>query len=61
MSTAAAKAEPVKKATRISVEAHDLLKDFCERTGRTQVDVLTELTLRFIKPKLDRMQGTAKG
>lgn len=53
--------EPIKRATRISMEAHDLLKEFCERTGRTQVDVLTELTLRFIKPELDRLEAAKKG
>lgn len=53
--------EPVKKATRISGDAHAKLKDYCDRTGRTQVDVMTELTLKFIKPELDRLQAAAKG
>ena len=60
MTTPPAK-EPVKKATRISGEAHEVLKDYCARSGRTQVEVLTELTLRFIKPELDRLQAAAKG
>lgn len=55
MSTENVAKEPAKKATRISMEAHDLLKEYCERTGRTQVDVLTDLTLRFVKPELDRL------
>ena len=60
MSNDSAAKEPVKRATRISMEAHDLLKEFCERTGRTQVDVLTELTLRFVKPELDRLKAERK-
>lgn len=61
MSNEMASKEPVKKATRISMEAHDLLKEYCERTGRTQVDVLTELTNRFIKPELERLLAEQKG
>lgn len=49
--------ESTKKATRVDLEAHDKLKDFCERTGRTQVDVLSELTRRYIKPELERLQA----
>lgn len=44
-----------KKALRITVDAHEKLKEYCERTGRTQVEVLSELTYRFIKPELDRL------
>lgn len=60
MSNAPAK-EQVKKATRISTEAHAALKEYCDRTGRTQIDVLTELTEKFIQPELTRLQAEAKG
>lgn len=52
--------EPVKKATRISTEAHAMLKEYCDRTGRTQIDVLTELTLKVIQPEVERLQAEAK-
>ena len=52
--------DAAKKPTRITLEAHELLKEFCDRTGRTQVDVLTELTMRFIKPELDRLEASRK-
>jgi predicted DNA-binding protein len=44
-----------KKALRITVEAHERLKKYCDETGRTQVEVLSELTYRHIKPELDRL------
>lgn len=58
MSTEPAK-EQVKKATRITTDAHTALKDYCDRTGRTQIDVLSELTQKFIKPELDRLKSKA--
>lgn len=53
--------EQVKKATRISTEAHTMLKEYCDRTGRTQIDVLSELTLKVIQPELKRLKAEAKG
>lgn len=44
-----------KKALRITLDAHEKLKEYCDRTGRTQVEVLSELTNRFVKPELDRL------
>lgn len=52
--------EPVKKAVRITTDAHELLKSYCDRTGRTQVDVLSELMQRFVKPELEALEGGAK-
>lgn len=42
-----------KKPARISIEAHDALREFCERTGRNQGDVLTELLYRFVRPEVE--------
>jgi len=42
-----------KKPVWISTEAHDFLKEYCDRTGRTQVDVVSELLYKFVKPQLD--------
>lgn len=56
MSTEPAK-EQVKKATRVTTEAHAALKAYCDRTGRTQFDVLNELTYTFIKPELERLKA----
>lgn len=42
-----------KKPVWISTEAHDKLREYCEKTGRTQVDVVSELLYRFIKPQVD--------
>lgn len=41
-----------KIAVRVTAEAHQALKDYCDRTGQTQIDVLRELVLRVIKPQL---------
>ena len=46
-----------KKPVWISIEAHDSLKDYCDRTGRTQVDVVSELLHRHIKPEIDRIKA----
>ncbi len=51
------KDEIQKKATRITAEAHAVLKSYCDRTGRTQIDVLAELTERFVRPELERLQA----
>ena len=46
--------DKVKKvAVRVTAEAHEALKDYCDRTGQTQIDVLRELVFRVIKPKVD--------
>lgn len=45
-----------KKALRITVEAHEKLREYCDKTGRTQVEVLSELTYKIIKPELKRLQ-----
>ena len=42
-----------KKPVWVTIEAHEYLKAFCERTGRTQVDVVSELLRRFIQPELN--------
>lgn len=46
-----------KKPVWISLEAHDALREYCERTGRTQVDVVSELLHRFLKPEILRLQS----
>lgn len=56
MSTEPAK-EQTKKATRIATEAHAALKAYCDRTGRTQLDVLSELTYTYIKPEVERLRA----
>lgn len=61
MSTDTASDQLKKKATRITTDAHTALKDYCERTGRTQIDVLSELTQKFIKPELERLKAESKG
>ncbi len=43
-----------KKSLWISTAAHLKLKEYCDRTGRTQVDVVTELVYRFVKPELEK-------
>lgn len=47
-----------KKPVRVSAEAHDKLKAYCDRTGRTQVEVVSELLNRIVKPRLDALRGT---
>lgn len=42
-----------KKPVWISTEAHDFLKEYCDKNGRTQVDVVSELLYRFVKPEVD--------
>jgi predicted DNA-binding protein len=45
--------EKAKKiAVRVTHEAHQALKDYCDQTGKTQIDVLRELVLKVIKPQL---------
>jgi hypothetical protein len=46
-----------KKAVWISTEAHEALRVHCDRTGRTQVEVMSDLVMRVIKPELDRLGG----
>ena len=46
-----------KKPVWISTEAHDYLKEYCDRNGRTQVDVVSELLYRFVKPQVDAAEG----
>ncbi len=46
-----------KKPVWISTDAHKYLREFCERTGRTQVDVVSELLHNVIKPEMDKLQG----
>lgn len=46
-----------KKALRIEVEAHEKLKEYCDRTDKTQVDVLAELADKFVKPELERLEA----
>jgi len=50
-----------KKPLWISNEAHDALKDYCERTGRTQVDVVSQLLYKFVKPDLDERTRAKNG
>lgn len=47
-----------KKAVWISTEAHETLRIHCERSGRTQVDVVSDLVMRVIKPELDRLRAS---
>ncbi len=49
-----------KKPVWVKTEAHDYLKDFCDRTGRTQVDVVSELLNRFLKPDVDKARAEGK-
>jgi hypothetical protein len=42
-----------KKPVWISTEAHEALRSYCDKTGRTQVDVVSELLQRFLKPQVD--------
>lgn len=42
-----------KKPVWVSIEAHEALKAYCDRTGRTQVDVVSELLYRFVKPEVE--------
>ena len=42
-----------KKPVWITTQAHDALREYCDRTGRTQVDVVSELLQRFLKPQLE--------
>lgn len=46
-----------KKPVWISVQAHDTLREYCERTGRTQVDVVSELLYRYAKPEVEAHQA----
>ena len=43
----------VKKPVWITTQARDSLREYCDRTGRTQVDVVSELLQRFLKPRVD--------
>ena len=49
-----------KKPVWISTEAHDFLKEYCDKNGRTQVDVVSELLYRFVKPEVDTAEAEAK-
>ena len=42
-----------KKPVWITTPAHDALREYCDRTGLTQVDVVSELLQRFLKPQLE--------
>ena len=42
-----------KKPVWISIEAHEKLREFCDRTGRTQVDVVSELLYKFVRSQLE--------
>lgn len=44
----------------ISTQAHDTLKAFCDRTGRSQVDVVSDLLHRVLKPQVEAAKATAK-
>ena len=46
-----------KKPVWISTEAHDFLKEYCDKNGRTQVDVVSELLYRFVKPEVDEAEA----
>ena len=46
-----------KKPVWITIEAHDYLKEYCDRTGRTQVDVVSELLYTFVQPEVKRLTG----
>ena len=46
-----------KKPIWVSVEAHEALREFCERTGRTQLEVLSELLYRYVQPELEKAEA----
>ena len=46
-----------KKPVWISTEAHDFLKEYCDRTGRTQVDVVSEAAAAQL-PQLLEEEGS---
>jgi hypothetical protein len=50
-----------KKPVWVSTEAHDFLKDYCDRTGRTQVDVVSDLLVRFVEPEIKAVKAAGKG
>lgn len=50
-----------KKPVWISTEAHEALRLFCERSGRTQVDVVSDLIYRIVQPDLERLRAAAPG
>jgi len=39
------------KPTRVSEEAHARLKEYCEKTGRLQVEVVSELIMDKLEEK----------
>ena len=41
------------KAVWLTLEAHEALRDFCERTGRTNVEVVSEIFYQFVRPELE--------
>lgn len=42
-----------KKPVWISTEAHEALQRYCEHTQRTQVEVVSELLYRVVRPELE--------
>jgi hypothetical protein len=49
-----------KKPIWISLEAHEVLRAHCEKTGRTQVEVFSDLLNTVLKPRLVAAQQKAQ-
>jgi hypothetical protein len=48
-----------KKPVWISTEAHEALRLYCDQSGRTQVDVVSDLVYRVVQPELERLRAEA--
>ncbi len=48
-----------KKPVWVSLEAHEVLRAYCEKVGRTQVEVFSELVHKQLKPKLAEIKAAA--
>jgi hypothetical protein len=50
-----------KKPVWISPEAHDVLRAYCAKTGRTQVEVFSDLLNRVLKPRVEAARRNVQG
>jgi hypothetical protein len=48
-----------KKPVWVSLEAHETLRAHCEKVGKTQVEVFSDLVHKQLKPKLDEIKASA--
>jgi hypothetical protein len=48
-----------KKPVWVSLEAHDVLRAYCEKVGKTQVEVFSDLVHKGLKPRLEEIKKSA--